>query len=178
MLIAGVDEVGRGPLAGPVVAAAVIIESGDFPDSKIISAKKRLELYEIILSNALAVGVCAVPPFLIDSLNIRIASLLAMKQAVLSLSIIPDFVIVDGRDEIPQLNIPQKSIIGGDGKEFAIGAASIVAKVSRDLLMKSYNSIYTQYHFAKNKGYPTKEHYSDIGKFGITILHRKSFRLR
>ena len=178
MLVAGVDEAGRGPLAGPVVAAAVIIPQGHFPDSKKISPKKREELYGKILSDATAVSVCAISPFLIDSLDIRKASLLAMRQAILSLPITPDFVIIDGRDEIPALEIPQKSIIGGDGTEFVIGAASIVAKVSRDLLMKSYSSVYRNFHFAKNKGYPTKEHYSDIEKFGITIIHRKSFRLR
>ncbi len=177
-ILAGVDEAGRGPLAGPVVAAAVIIEDGNFPDSKQISSKKRLRLYEDIIANALAVSISAVPPYIIDALDIRKSSLLAMRNAVLGLKFSPSLVLVDGRDEIPMLNIPQRAIIGGDRSESLIGAASIVAKVSRDMLMSAYSNSFSNYDFARHKGYPTKAHYLAIKKFGETVLHRFTFRLR
>ncbi|RKZ30660.1 ribonuclease HII [bacterium] len=177
MIIAGVDEAGRGPLAGPVVAAAVIVEQFGFPDSKSISANRREQLYQKILSTAKSISICAIPPYLIDLLNIRKASLLAMRQAILSLDSTPDLILVDGIDEIPNLNIAQKTIVKGDKKEFAIGAASIIAKVARDLLMCSYERLYPNFQYGKHKGYPTREHYNLLKKFGITLLHRKSFRL-
>ena len=177
-VFAGVDEAGRGPLAGPVVAAAVIVDDSDFPDSKKISRRIRYALYKKILAEAVAVSVCAVPPYIIDVLDIRKSSLLAMRNAVLGLKISPSFLLVDGRDEIPGLNIPQRAIVGGDDKISAIGAASIVAKVSRDMLMSLYSKFFPQYNFARHKGYPTKEHYSAIENFGETILHRFTFRLK
>lgn len=176
MLIAGVDEAGRGPLAGPVVAAAVIIEHGQFPDSKKLSHKKRLVLYSEILTRAKSIAVCAIPPFIIDAINIRRASLLAMRHAVMKLKPAPDFVLIDGRDEIPGLKIEQQAIIGGDNSEDVIGAASIVAKVARDTLMQAYNDFYPQFAFGKHKGYPTPQHYELIQQFGITIIHRLTFR--
>ncbi len=175
---AGVDEAGRGPLAGPVVAAAVIIPNGNFPDSKKISAKKRLQLYEEIIVNATAVSVSAVPPYIIDALDIRKSSLLAMRNAVLNLEITPSLVLVDGRDKIPMLDIPQHTIIGGDGSVSLIGAASIVAKVARDMLMSAYSNSFPNYDFARHKGYPTKAHYRAIKKFGEIVLHRFTFRLK
>ena len=176
-LIAGVDEAGRGPLAGPVVAAAVIIAPGNFPDSKSIPARQREILYAEILSRAVAVGVSAVPPSVIDRINIRRAALLAMREAVLALFPKPDLVLVDGRDEIPNLGIPQRAITHGDKLEPLIGAASIVAKVARDMLMSAYSHFFPKHNFAGHKGYPTKQHYSSIARYGITILHRRSFRL-
>lgn len=177
-IIAGVDEAGRGPLAGPVVAAAVVISNGNFPDSKRLSGTARNRLYCDILSNALAVSVSSVPPFLIDVLNIRKASLLAMRNAVIALTITPSLVLVDGRDEIPMLNIPQCAITGGDAQEPLIGAASIVAKVARDTLMNAYAQCFPEYGFENHKGYPTRKHYGMLEAMGETILHRFTFRLR
>jgi len=177
MIIAGVDEAGRGPLAGPVVAAAVIIGYGRYPDSKKVSPRKREIIYTEIIGKAKAVAISVIPPFLIDILNIRIASLLAMRDAVLALSITPEFVLIDGRDTIPGLKIPQKAIIKGDDSEYCIGAASIIAKVARDRLMCAYNKLHPDYCFNKHKGYPTLNHYRFLQEHGATIIHRFSFRL-
>lgn len=177
-LIAGLDEAGRGPLAGPVVAAAVILPKGEMilgvNDSKKLSEQKRDELFNKIQENALAVGVGIVDNETIDKINIFNATKLAMKQAVDSLKIKPDFLLIDAL-EIADINIKQKSIIKGDSKSISIAAASIIAKVTRDSLVKNYDKEYPGYNFSKHKGYGTKEHYEAIEKYGITPIHRKSF---
>lgn len=177
--IAGVDEVGRGPLAGPVVAAAVILpEEGigqPLFDSKQIPSKKREALYEIILSKALGVGIGTVHQEEIDRTNILQATLRAMALAVENLPIWPDFILVDGNQPI-RLPIPQKSICKGDQICNSIAAASIVAKVIRDRRMVECHQKFPQYNFAKHKGYGTREHRKAIERFGICELHRKSFK--
>jgi ribonuclease HII len=177
-IIAGVDEVGRGPLAGPVVAAAVIIDFGEFPDSKKLTQRGRERLFGVILANASAVSVCAVSPYIIDALDIRKASLLAMRDAIESLEIRPDLALIDGRDRIPQLQIEQIAVIGGDALHYQIGAASIVAKVARDALLKCYGNVWCGFSFEGHKGYPTKAHYDEIAQNGERIIHRSTFRLR
>jgi len=177
--IAGVDEVGRGPLAGAVVAAAVILPQDGIEeelfDSKKISSKKREELYKIILSKALGVGIGVVGQEEIDLLNIFQATLKAMAQAIQALPISPDFLLIDGLQG-PRLPIPQKPIRKGDQLSNSIAAASIVAKVTRDRMMMEWHQKYPQYNFAKHKGYGTKEHRRAIEKFGVCELHRKTFR--
>lgn len=177
--VAGVDEAGRGPLAGPVVAAAVILPEDGIGqklfDSKQIPPRKREELYEIILSKALAVGIGAVSQEEIDLLNILQATLKAMVVAVESLSLFPDFILIDGNQTL-QLSLSQKSIKKGDRLCNSIAAASIVAKVTRDRMMLECHQKYPQYNFAKHKGYGTKEHRKAIERFGICELHRKTFR--
>ena len=177
--IAGVDEVGRGPLAGAVVAAAVILPQNGIEeelfDSKKISSKKREELYKVILSKAQGVGIGIVGQEEIDLLNIFQATLKAMAQAIQALPISPDFLLIDGLQG-PRLSIPQKPIRKGDQLSNSIAAASIVAKVTRDRMMMEWHQKYPQYNFAKHKGYGTKEHRRAIEKFGICELHRKTFR--
>jgi ribonuclease HII len=177
--IAGVDEVGRGPLAGPVVAAAVILPKDGIEeelfDSKKISSKKREKLYEIILSKALGVGIGKIGQEEIDFLNIFQATLKAMALAIENLPIPPDFLLIDGPHGL-ELSIPQKPIRKGDQLSNSIAAASIVAKVTRDRMMLEYHQRYPQYNFAKHKGYGTKEHRKAIEKFGVCELHRKTFR--
>ncbi|OGP87710.1 MAG: ribonuclease HII [Deltaproteobacteria bacterium RBG_16_48_10] len=177
--IAGVDEVGRGPLAGPVVAAAVILPPmGIGPklfDSKQISSKKREDLYPIILSEALGVGIGIIGPEEIDRLNIFQATLEAMALAIQNLPISPDFLLIDG-PQGPRLPIPQRPIPKGDQLSNSIAAASIVAKVTRDRMMEAYHPHFPQYNFAKHKGYGTKEHRQAIERFGVCELHRKTFR--
>ena len=177
--IAGVDEVGRGPLAGPVVAAAVILpKDGIGPqlfDSKQISSKKREELYSSILNEALGVGVGVVGQGEIDRVNILQATLKAMALAIGNLSPPPDFILIDGLQGIT-FPIPQKPIRKGDQLSNSIAAASIVAKVTRDRMMLECHQKYPQYNFARHKGYGTKEHRSAIEKFGVCELHRKTFR--
>lgn len=177
-LIAGLDEAGRGPLAGPVVAAAVILPKDEMifgiNDSKKISEKKRDELFNKIQETALAIGVGIVDNKTIDEINIFNATKLAMKQAVNSLKMKPDFLLIDAL-QIADINIKQQSIIKGDSKSISIAAASIIAKVTRDNLVKNYDKEYSGYNFSKHKGYGTKEHYEAIEKYGITPLHRKSF---
>jgi ribonuclease HII len=177
--IAGVDEVGRGPLAGAVVAAAVILPKDGIEeelfDSKKISSKKREELYKIILSKALGVGIGVVGQEEIDLLNIFQATLKAMAQAIQALPISPDFILIDGLQG-PRLPIPHKPIRKGDQLSNSIAAASIVAKVTRDRMMMEWHQKYPQYNFAKHKGYGTKEHRRAIEKFGVCELHRKTFR--
>ncbi len=181
MLVAGVDEAGRGPLAGPVVAAAVVAGENDFPkkipDSKGLSPAARWELYREVLSKARDVGVCALPPFLIDRINIRRAALLAMRNAVEALGIMPDVVLVDGRDEIPRLGVPQRAIVRGDATVSIIAAASIVAKVARDALMCAYARCFPDFGFERHKGYPTPQHRAALMTLGATILHRRSFKM-
>lgn len=186
--IAGVDEVGRGPLAGPVVAAAVIMPE-DFDvlgidDSKKLSEKKREELYEIIKNNAVAYGIGMANNEIIDEINILRATKVAMKQAIekaetelktakgKEASI--DYVLFDAM-KIDEIKKPQQSIIKGDGKVLAIAAASIVAKVTRDRMMVEFAGRYPGYAFEKNKGYGTKAHYEGIGLHGICPIHRKTF---
>ncbi len=177
--IAGVDEVGRGPLAGPVVAAAVILPKDgigeELFDSKKISSKKREELNEIILSKALGVGIGTIGQEEIDLLNILQATLKAMSLAVKNLPTPPDFILIDGLQGLT-LPIPQKPIRKGDQLSNSISAASIVAKVTRDRMMLECHQRFPQYNFAKHKGYGTKEHRIAIEKFGICELHRKTFR--
>jgi ribonuclease HII len=177
--IAGVDEAGRGPLAGAVVAAAVILPKNGIEeqlfDSKKISSKKREELYQVILSKALGVGIGIVGQEEIDLLNIFQATLKAMTQAIQALPISPDFLLIDGLQG-PMLSIPQKPIRKGDQLSNSIAAASIVAKVTRDRMTMEWHQKYPQYNFAKHKGYGTKEHRRAIEKFGICELHRKTFR--
>ena len=176
--ICGVDEAGRGPLAGPVFAAAVILPKEHriegLNDSKKLSAKKREALYEIIVEQAVAYCVCSVDEAEIDRLNILAASMLAMKQAVEGLQVRPDAAYIDG-NRVPELEIPAIPVVKGDGKSASIAAASILAKVSRDRFLCQLDRQYPQYGFAKHKGYPTKEHYACIGKYGISPVHRKSF---
>lgn len=183
-LIGGVDEAGRGPLAGPVVAACVVIDknfkidSEDLAlitDSKKLSAKKRNKLFGIIKEKTVAVEIGLASNLEIDKINILQASFLAMRRAVKKLSIQPDYVLVDGNFKIPKLNKSQTAIIGGDGKVFCIAAASIIAKVSRDWLMEEIDKTYPQYEFSKHKGYGTKRHLELINLYGPCPLHRFSF---
>lgn len=176
-LVAGVDEVGRGPLAGPVVTAAVIISPNfdliDVNDSKKVSHKKRLELFPKILDEAVSVSVGLANNDVIDQINIYEADRIAMKHAVEGLSIKPDALLVDAMN-VP-IDLPQTSLIKGDSKSNSIAAASIVAKVFRDNLMKAYGEKYPQYDFKNNAGYGTKEHIMALKKYGPSPIHRKTF---
>ena len=179
-IIAGCDEAGRGPLAGPVVCASVILPDKFRPngiiDSKLLSEDKREELYFYIRKNALSYQIVAVDRDVIDQINILQASLLGMRLAVEHLKLKPEFVLVDGKQSIPDLVLPQKAVIKGDQKSVAIAAASILAKVTRDRIMKRLDRIYPQYKFAQNKGYPTRAHKEAIMKFGPSEYHRRSFK--
>ncbi|MDF7638884.1 ribonuclease HII [Lactobacillus sp. ESL0791] len=176
-LVAGVDEVGRGPLAGPVVTAAVILDENfdllDVNDSKKLSPKQRLELYPLILQEAVSVGIGLKGPEVIDQINIYEADRLAMAQAVNALDKKPDVLIVDAMD-VP-VTIPQVRLIKGDSKSNSVAAASIIAKVFRDRLMADYAKIYPQYDFAHNAGYGTATHIAALKKYGPTPIHRKTF---
>ncbi|MFC0188914.1 ribonuclease HII [Fictibacillus aquaticus] len=176
-LIAGVDEVGRGPLAGPVVAAAVILPAGWAPrginDSKKVSEKMRDKLYSQIMDNAISVSVSMISPPEIDRINIYQASKAAMVEAVEGLSVTPHHVLIDAMTI--DINIAQTKIIKGDEKSISIAAASIVAKVTRDQYMKKLHEDYPQYGFAKNMGYGTAEHLQGLKEYGPTEEHRKSF---
>jgi ribonuclease HII len=178
-MIAGLDEAGRGPLAGPVVAAAVILpekkEWKDINDSKKLSAKQRDKAFEKIQRGALGIGIGIVEAPDIDRLNILQASLKAMELAVLNLPLSPDFLLIDG---IYSLHLPlaQQAIPKGDGKCLSIAAASILAKVTRDRLMMAYHEQYPEYNFAQHKGYGTKEHLRAISEHGCCPLHRQSFK--
>ena len=176
--ICGVDEVGRGPLAGPVVCAAVIMPIDDIidgvDDSKKLSAKKREAIAELIEKKAVACNICRVEPETIDEINILEATKLCMKNAVEGLSVKPDFVITDGNMTL-DISIPQTSIIKGDALSYSIGAASIAAKVYRDKLMDEYAEVYPQYGFEKHKGYGTAEHIKAIKERGLCPVHRRSF---
>ena len=176
--ICGIDEVGRGPFAGPVVAAAVILP-GDcdilyLNDSKKVSPKKRETLYDEIYEKALAVGIGMASEKVIDEINILNATYEAMRTAVSNLPVEPDLLLNDAVT-IPGIGTEQVPIIKGDAKSASIAAASIVAKVTRDRMMEEYDQIYPQYQFAKNKGYGTKAHIEAIKEHGICTLHRKSF---
>lgn len=176
--ICGVDEVGRGPFAGPVVAAAVILERDcnilGINDSKKLSNEKRIELDKIIKEKAVSIGIGIVDNNIIDDINILQATYKAMQKAIKAMSKIPDYILVDAV-KIPEINITQNSIIKGDSKSISIGAASIVAKVYRDELMDKFSKIYPAYKFEKNKGYGTAEHIEAIKKYGLCDIHRKSF---
>ncbi len=176
--VCGVDEVGRGPLAGPVVAGAVILPKDCrilyINDSKKLSGKKREELYQVIMEQALAVGIGMVSPARIDEINILQATYEAMRQAIQNLSLTPDILLNDAVT-IPQVSIPQVPIIKGDAKSISIGAASIIAKVTRDRLMVEYDKIMPEYGFARNKGYGSGEHIQAIQTFGPSPIHRQTF---
>jgi len=177
--IAGVDEAGRGPLAGPVVSAAVILPENvpisGITDSKKLTARKRETLYHEIRRHAVAVGVGIVDPDEIDRINILQASLASMAISVKNLHLQPDFLLIDGQFPIP-LNLPQQAIIKGDSKSISIAAASIIAKVTRDHIMSAYAEQYPEFNFATNKGYPTKSHQEAIRKFGCCPIHRRTFK--
>lgn len=176
--VCGVDEVGRGPLAGPVVCAAVIMPVDDIidgvDDSKKLTEKKRQKLAEEIKKKAIAYAICRIEPQIIDEINILQATRLCMKNAIESLDIKSDFVLVDGNMTL-DTDIPQKYIIKGDSFSYSIGAASIIAKVYRDKLMEEYAVTYPQYSFEKNKGYGTVAHVNAIKQAGICPVHRRSF---
>lgn len=177
-LIAGVDEVGRGPLVGAVVTAAVILDPQKpimgLTDSKKLSEKKRLALAEEIKEKALCWSLGRAEPEEIDSLNILHATMLAMQRAVEGLSITPDFVLVDG-NRIPNLSMPAQAVVKGDALVQEISAASILAKVTRDLEMAELDKQFPEYGFAKHKGYPTALHFEKLSQYGATPFHRKSF---
>lgn len=177
-LIAGIDEVGRGPLFGPVAAAAVILDPETeilyLNDSKKLSESRREALYDEIMEKAVAVGLAMVSAERIDEINILQATYEAMREAVSKLSPQPDFLLVDAVT-IPRLSIPQCPIIKGDAKSRSIAAASIIAKVSRDRLLQQYDALYPGYGLAKNKGYGTAEHIKALKELGPTPLHRRSF---
>ncbi len=177
-LIAGVDEAGRGPLAGPVVAAAVIFPKEifieDVDDSKKVSAKKRELLFDLIMGKAISVGIGIIDHNTIDEINILKSAMLAMRNALNNLRVKPDYVIVDG-NSFKHENLPFQNIIGGDSKSFTIASASIIAKVTRDKIMSEYDNEFPQYGFSKHKGYGTKRHIEAIRKYGLCAIHRKSF---
>ncbi len=179
-IVCGTDEAGRGPLAGSVYAAAVILPDGLYieglNDSKKLTEKKREKLFEIIKSEAVSYGIAYATAAEIDELNILNAALLAMRRAIEMLDPKPDFVLVDG-NQTRGFTIPAKAVVKGDAVSPSIAAASILAKVSRDRSCLELDAKYPEYGFAKHKGYPTKEHYEAIKKYGITHEHRKSFRL-
>jgi len=178
--ICGVDEVGRGPLAGPVVAAAVIlpaeVEIDGLADSKKLSASRREELFEEIVDLDLPCAVGIIDNECIDKMNILKASLMAMRKAVMDLKRSPGFVLVDGTFTIPKIVMPQYAIVKGDRHCPSISAASIVAKVTRDRIMDKYQALYPSFSFAQHKGYPTKAHLAELREHGATDIHRKSFK--
>lgn len=178
MVIAGLDEAGRGPLAGPVVAGCCVLDPEvmvlGVNDSKKLSEKKRAELFPLIQEKALSYGVGIVDEKVIDQINILEATKLAMKKAIEALSVQPDLLLIDAL-RLPDLAIRQEDIIKGDAKSVSIAAASILAKETRDRIMREYDSVYPEYGFAKHKGYGTKEHIEAIRKYGPCPIHRRSF---
>jgi len=176
--IGGIDEVGRGPFAGPVIACAVILPKDCnilyINDSKQLSEKKREELYDEIISSAIAFGIGSVPPNKIDEINILQATYEAMRKAISNLSVKPDILLNDAVT-IPGVNIKQIPIIKGDAKSISIAAASIIAKVTRDRIMIAYDKVFPGYDFASNKGYGSAKHIEAIKEFGLTPIHRRSF---
>ena len=176
--ICGIDEVGRGPFAGPVVAGAVILPKDDpilyLNDSKKLSEKKREALYDEIMERAVATGIGVVSPARIDEINILQATYEAMRQAIDGLGITPDMLLVDAVT-IPNVSIRQTGIIKGDAKSVSIAAASILAKVTRDRMMEEYDKLYPEYGFAKHKGYGSKQHTDAIHEYGPCPIHRRTF---
>ena len=181
LLEAGCDEAGRGCLAGPVVAAAVILKQrSDYPelnDSKQLNEKKRMQLRELIMKEAVTYGVGIVTAEEIDRFNILNASFLAMHRALDELKLQPELLLIDGNRFNPYRDIKHICIVGGDAKYQSIAAASILAKTTRDLLMEQYDKQFPVYNWKKNKGYPTKEHKQAIADFGTTPLHRMTFNM-
>ena len=177
--LSGIDEAGRGPLAGPVVAAAAILPKDiSIPylnDSKKLTEKKRNELFEIIKEKAIAYSVSIVGNNKIDEVNILQATFIAMKDSVLSLKVAPELCLVDGNHKIPNLKLNQEAVVDGDAKSAAIAAASILAKVTRDKIMHDYAEKFPQYGFDKHKGYGTKMHMEALKKYGACEIHRQSF---
>jgi ribonuclease HII len=180
-LICGVDEAGRGPFAGPVVAGAVILSLDDpereilyLNDSKKLSEKKREALYDEIMEKAVSVGVGIVERDVIDEINILQATFLAMQKAIAALDPQPDFILADAVS-IPKIQIPQEGIVKGDAKSVSIAAGSIIAKVTRDRIMYEYDKLYPEYGFASHKGYGTKAHIEAIKEYGMLDIHRRSF---
>ena len=180
-LICGVDEAGRGPFAGPVVASAVILSLDDpereilyLNDSKKLSEKKREALYDEIMEKAVSVGVGIVEREVIDEINILQATFLAMQKAIAALDPQPDYILADAVT-IPQIVIPQEGIVKGDAKSVSIAAGSIIAKVTRDRIMYEYDKLYPEYGFASHKGYGKKAHIEAIKEYGMLDIHRRSF---
>lgn len=177
--VAGIDEAGRGPLAGPVVAACVILPPGcpygAYLDSKQLAAARRQELHDELRGNGAIVGVGVVSEAEIDRINILQASLLAMKRSTAGLPCRPDFLLVDGKFPVP-VTIPQQPLVKGESKSASIAAASIIAKVTRDAMMAEYHRQFPVYNFKKNKGYPTAEHRRAIREHGPCAIHRRSFK--
>ena len=177
--ICGIDEAGRGPLAGPVVVAAVIMPRNSMiegvNDSKKVSEKKREVLYEQILQEAISYGIGIIDQKEIDNINILNATKIGLTTAVQALTVKPDRIIVDALEHIDTCHIPYTSIIKGDAKCYSIAAASIIAKVTRDRIMRQWDEIYPKYGFAKHKGYGTKAHIEAIKEYGLTPIHRLSF---
>ncbi len=177
-VICGVDEAGRGPLAGPVYAAAVILPSDcvieGLNDSKKLTEKKREALFDEIKEKALAYGIASADEKEIDEINILNATFLAMKRAIASLSVRPDLALIDGNQK-PHTDIEEVTVIKGDAKSMSIAAASVLAKVSRDRFMLEMAEKYPQYEFARHKGYGTKLHYEKIAQYGVCDIHRRTF---
>lgn len=177
-IICGVDEAGRGPLAGPVYAAAVILPSDcvieGLNDSKKLTEKKREALFDEIKEKALAYGIASADEKEIDEMNILNATFLAMKRAIVSLSVRPDLALIDGNQK-PHTDIEEVTVIKGDAKSMSIAAASVLAKVSRDRFMLEMAEKYPQYEFARHKGYGTKLHYEKIAQYGVCDIHRRTF---
>lgn len=178
--ICGVDEAGRGPLAGPVVAAAVILPSNvtiiGCTDSKKLTPEAREKVFDEIVERGLVCAVGVVDNQTIDQMNILKASLMAMRKAVMDLEQTPDVILVDGNYPIPRVPQPQYAIIGGDARCQSIAAASIIAKVTRDRIMDKYDQLYPDFSFGKHKGYPTQDHLEELKKHGPCDIHRKSFK--
>lgn len=178
LFVAGLDEAGRGALAGPVVAAAVIFKPNTFipeiNDSKKILPEKRELLFDVICREAESFGIGCIGVAQIDEQNILQASLAAMREALLQLPHKPDYLLIDGNRGIG-VSIPQKLLIKGDGRSMSIGAASILAKVTRDRMMREMEKEYPQFKFSKHKGYGTEEHHQELKKFGVLPCHRRSF---
>lgn len=179
--ICGVDEAGRGPLAGPVVAAAVILPADFSPegiaDSKQLSAARREAAYGRITKEALSYAIAESSVAEIDDVNVLQATFLAMRRAVEALDRRPDYLLIDGNMTIPRMNLPSEAVIGGDGKVLSIACASILAKVHRDRIMCEYHELYPQFGFDRHKGYATHKHRQMIARFGAVEIHRKSFNL-
>ena len=176
--VCGVDEAGRGPLCGPVVAAAVILPKDmhleGVNDSKKLTEKKREKLYDDIMENAVAVGIGMSDIDVIEELNILGATKQAMKEAISNLSVKADYVLIDGNQDI-NIDIDRQTVVSGDAKSESIAAASIIAKVTRDRMLRQYDKVYPEYGFAKHKGYGTKAHIEAIKEYGLTPIHRPSF---